>query len=130
MEYKVFDATANVYLGVAALMCAGMEGLRAGKSLPMALGEDPGSLTDADRKSRGVARLPATMDDALKATHADKGALRYDNQHQQSLYIHRPASGVGKGLGCAVAQGLPGSEAIRVKALPVDDGSDRARAAF
>lgn len=75
MEYKVFDATANVYIGVAALLCAGMEGLKAGKSLPAALDEDPGSLTEEARSSRAVKRLPATMGDALKATNADTGVI-------------------------------------------------------
>lgn len=73
-EYKLLDATANVHIALAALTCAGLAGLKAAKKLPPPVNEDPVGLPEADAKALGVQRLPTTMEQALAATHADKGA--------------------------------------------------------
>jgi glutamine synthetase len=72
-EYRAADATANVYLQLAVLLRAGLEGLR--QKLPMpepVLNQDPGELGEAERQRRFIRRLPKNLGEALAALEADK----------------------------------------------------------
>jgi glutamine synthetase len=72
-EYRAADATANVYMQLAVLLRAGLEGLR--QRLPMpepVLNQDPGELDEAERQRRGIVRLPKNLGEALGALEADR----------------------------------------------------------
>ncbi|HEY2673167.1 MAG TPA: glutamine synthetase [Rugosimonospora sp.] len=71
VEVKCFDATANPYLLVAALLATGLAGVEQGASLPEPVDVDPASWSDDERAARGVARLPQRLDDAVAAFVAD-----------------------------------------------------------
>ncbi|GAB4819627.1 hypothetical protein N2152v2_006673 [Parachlorella kessleri] len=70
-ELKCFDATANPYLGLAALVTAGMSGIRRGLKLPAPARVDPGKLAEQEREKLGIRRLPADLGEALAAMQSD-----------------------------------------------------------
>eukprot|EP00887_Chlorella_sp_A99_P004184 scaffold23.g4184.t1 len=70
-ELKAHDATANPYIALAALVVAGLEGIKGGLSLPRPVQVDPGRLGEAARAAAGAARLPAALGEALDALVAD-----------------------------------------------------------
>jgi glutamine synthetase len=71
LEVKCFDAAANPYLAMAALLCAGRAGLGGRATLPEPVEVDPASLEPADREARGIAALPSTLADSTAAMLAD-----------------------------------------------------------
>lgn len=79
-EVKSVDGTANPYLAMAALLAAGMEGVRTRKTLEVhGVGLPPNELSEAERASAGVTtRMPLTIEEARTALEEDevlKGAL-------------------------------------------------------
>jgi glutamine synthetase len=75
IEVKSFDAAANPYLALAALIAAGRDGLAAAATLPDPVNVDPAFLDPADRTARGISPVPASLAEALAAFESDK-ALR------------------------------------------------------
>ena len=72
IEIRATDATANPYLAIAAIVRAGLEGVRAGLPAPPMIDEDPDEM-DAERRAElGVRALPASLDAALDALAADE----------------------------------------------------------
>jgi glutamine synthetase len=83
-ELKVFDATANPYLAVGAVIAAGLDGLARRLTLPEPVGQDPASLSDEERDKLDIRRLPSSVDESLSAltsnpalTEAMGAALTY-----------------------------------------------------
>jgi glutamine synthetase len=70
-ELKVFDASANPYLVVGAVVAAGLDGVERALRLPPEVTVDPASLDDAARRAAGVTRLPTDLAAALDAFAAD-----------------------------------------------------------
>ncbi|MDQ6840750.1 MAG: glutamine synthetase family protein [Actinomycetota bacterium] len=70
-EIKVFDASANPYLVVGALIAAGLDGIERGLRLPPEVTVDPASLDEAGRSAAGVSRLPTSLGAALDAFDAN-----------------------------------------------------------
>ncbi|HEU0127288.1 MAG TPA: glutamine synthetase, partial [Pseudonocardiaceae bacterium] len=60
VELKVSDASANPYLALAAVIAAGMAGLRDGADPGEPIQTDPGRWSEADRAARGLTHLPVT----------------------------------------------------------------------
>ncbi|HEV7829615.1 MAG TPA: glutamine synthetase family protein [Pseudonocardiaceae bacterium] len=60
VELKVSDASANPYLALAAVIAAGVAGLRDGADPGEPIQADPGGWSEQDRAARGVTRLPTT----------------------------------------------------------------------
>jgi glutamine synthetase len=71
-EIKCFDQSANPYLAVAAVLAAGLAGLRAGTTLPEPVQDNPASLSEAERAEKKASRLPEKLADAVAAFEADK----------------------------------------------------------
>lgn len=71
LEYRAADAAANPYLTLGALVWAGLQGIRDRLKLPEATEGDPGLLTEAERKKRGLRRLPTSLGQALDELEAD-----------------------------------------------------------
>ncbi|MFK0290365.1 glutamine synthetase family protein [Streptomyces sp. NPDC090442] len=63
-EVKTFDAAANPYLAVGAVIAAGLHGIDTGARLPAPQTGDPGALGVRERARRGIVRLPATLTEA------------------------------------------------------------------
>jgi glutamine synthetase len=71
VEVKCFDAAANPYLAVAALLACGRAGLAEGARLPSPVDVDPASLPDDVRAARGIAALPSSLGEAVAAFLAE-----------------------------------------------------------
>ncbi|MFH8346613.1 glutamine synthetase family protein [Streptomyces sp. NPDC018045] len=63
-EIKPFDAAANPYLAVGAVIAAGLHGLSTGAELPPPVSGDPGVLGVRERARRGIVRLPSSLTEA------------------------------------------------------------------
>jgi glutamine synthetase len=71
IEYRAADATGNPYLGLAAILFAGLAGIE-GQCSPIVASGDPSAMDDDERASLGLVRLPETLDQALVALRADR----------------------------------------------------------
>jgi glutamine synthetase len=72
VELKVSDASANPYLALAAVIAAGLAGLRDGAEPGEPIQADPGGWSEQDRAARGVTRLPTTPAEQEEALIANK----------------------------------------------------------
>ncbi len=72
VEIKSVDLAANPYLLLAGCLAAGLAGVRAGARLPDPVGVDPATLSDEGRREAGIAPLPASLEDAVRAFEADE----------------------------------------------------------
>jgi glutamine synthetase len=72
VEVKSFDAAANPYLLMSGLLAAGQAGLASGATLPDPVGIDPGSLSEEGRRKSGIAPLPASLAEAVRAFERDE----------------------------------------------------------
>ncbi|MFG2492092.1 glutamine synthetase [Streptomyces caniferus] len=75
-EVKTFDAAANPYLAVGAVIAAGLHGIESATQLPQPQTGDPGVLGVRERARRGIVRLPATLTEA--ADRLEKSAPLYE----------------------------------------------------
>ena len=75
LEFRVFDATANIYLGMAALIWAGVDGIRKNLVAPPDTPADPDSLSADDRKRMNIRVLPENLETAIAAAESDKDLL-------------------------------------------------------
>ncbi|MBB5157721.1 glutamine synthetase family protein [Saccharopolyspora phatthalungensis] len=66
-EVKCFDATANPYLTVGAVLAAGLAGVREELRLPTEITGDPASLSDDERAAAEIRRLPTNAAEAADA---------------------------------------------------------------
>ncbi len=71
LEYRGADASANPHLALAAILRAGLEGVREHLPAPPILDRDPAELAAADRERYGVGALPASLEEALEALSED-----------------------------------------------------------
>lgn len=78
VELKASDASANPYLAIAAVIAAGLAGIRDGLRLPEPIQEDPGTWTEQRRAGHGLALLPQSPAEA-------EGALLKSDVVQSAL---------------------------------------------
>jgi glutamine synthetase len=71
LELKASDATCNPYLAVGGVIAAGLDGLERGLEPPDPVEVDPATLSDDERETLGVRRLPASQEEALDALEDD-----------------------------------------------------------
>lgn len=76
IEYRVTDATANVYLALAAMIRAGLAGIDAGKPAPPDITQDPADLSEDDCARLNLRPLPPSIDAAL-TPRAEANAARW-----------------------------------------------------
>lgn len=70
-ELKAADLSANPYLAFGALIAAGLDGVRRKLDPGEPTLIDPGNLTDAERKKRGIKRFPTTLKETVDALEKD-----------------------------------------------------------
>ena len=78
LELKASDASANPYISLGGLIAAALDGIERKLDPGQPFDEDPGNLSDAERKKRGVRRFPEKAGEALDELEKDKvlvGAL-------------------------------------------------------
>lgn len=92
LEYKPADPTCNPYLAMAALIAAGLDGIKNQIDPGEALSVDPASLSESDMQEKGVSRLPATLIEATDALEGDDffrdvmGEIMYDEYIKLKKY--------------------------------------------
>ncbi len=77
LEFRAADATANPYLSLAAIVRAGLAGVRRSLPTPPLVTGDPSVMSEADLAERGLVRLPQSLDAALAAMEADREVLSW-----------------------------------------------------
>ncbi|MDX6629772.1 MAG: glutamine synthetase [Gaiellales bacterium] len=84
IEVKCFDASANPYLAVGAVLAAGLDGIERKLELPPPVGDDPAALTSQERRERGIVSLPGSLGEAVwqlersEMLRAAMGAAQFD----------------------------------------------------
>jgi len=71
-EFKASDASANPFLAIGALIAAGVSGLKQRLEILKSVECDPAELTEAERKEKGIERLPTTLNEAIEYLNQDK----------------------------------------------------------
>ena len=74
LEYRGADAAANPHLALAALLAAGLEGVRDRLAPAEVLERDPAELEGGEAERFGVGALPGSLAEALAALEADERA--------------------------------------------------------
>ena len=65
IEYRATDGTCNPYLAFAAMLAAGLEGIRGRVEPPEPVEEDIYKLSPEERRARGIETLPGNLGEAL-----------------------------------------------------------------
>lgn len=71
LELKAVDASCNPYLALGGLLAAGLDGMACRLDPGAPTEVDPATLSEAERRERGITRLPRTLDEAVVALEAD-----------------------------------------------------------
>jgi len=66
IELRTIDAACNPYLAFAAVLAAGLRGIEQGYELPREAEDDVWALTEAERRSLGIAPLPKNLNEAIE----------------------------------------------------------------
>lgn len=72
IEYRAADATASPHLTLAVIVRAGLAGIRERLAAPPVFSGDPAGLSDAERDTLGLRRLPQSLTAALDCLEQDK----------------------------------------------------------
>lgn len=73
LEFRPSDSSANPYIALGGVIAAGLDGIERGiKPDPkLCLDADPASLTESERRARGIRRYPTTLKESVSALGAD-----------------------------------------------------------
>jgi glutamine synthetase len=77
IEYRVADAAASPYLALGALIWAGVDGLRNGRSLPLVPERSFWDMSEAEREAIGARPLPRSLAEALAQLEACAAAREW-----------------------------------------------------
>ena len=72
VEFKAADCSGHPYLMPAGVIAAGLAGMDRGLTLPAPVREDPHSLSEQERRRRGIVRLPSSLGEAAAALEASE----------------------------------------------------------
>jgi glutamine synthetase len=87
LEYRGADATANPYIALAAIVRAGVEGVRAQLPAPPMLECDPALLDAQEAERFGVGVLPRTLGESLSALADDQTARAWMGPLLYEAYV-------------------------------------------
>lgn len=76
LEWRLPDSAANPYVGLAAVIAAGLDGMDRGLPAPAPIDDDLYELSAAELARRGAARLPENLGEAVAALVADAQLVR------------------------------------------------------
>jgi glutamine synthetase len=71
LELKAADSSCNPYIGLGGLLAAGLDGIERALELGQPPESDPAILSEAERATQGIQRLPASLEEAADALAAD-----------------------------------------------------------
>jgi glutamine synthetase len=71
LELKAADSSCNPYIGLGGLLAAGLDGIERALELGQPTESDPAILSEAERATQGIQRLPASLEEAADTLAAD-----------------------------------------------------------
>jgi glutamine synthetase len=74
IEFRAADGTANPYVALAAIVRAGISGLKRALPAPPLVEGDPARMSEDERRRLGLRRLPDTLVEAIAAFERDDEA--------------------------------------------------------
>ena len=87
LELKSSDTTGNPYLAFGGLIHAGLDGVRRKLDPGEPVNVDPATLSEAERRKRGVARLPTTLGEALDELERDDVLMEALGPLRRTAYL-------------------------------------------
>jgi len=87
LELKSSDSTGNPYLALGGLIHAGLDGIRRKLDPGEPVNVDPATLSKSERRSRGVARLPTSLGEALDALQRDEVLMEALGPLRRTAYL-------------------------------------------
>ena len=87
LEYRASDAAASPYLQLAALVFAGLQGLREKLPAPPITEGDPEALGPEKRQEMGILDLPRSLGEALDALESDQTVLSWLGPTLSQAYL-------------------------------------------
>ena len=87
MELRSVDPSANPYLAVAAILSAGLDGLKNKIEAPKAIDRNIYAMDDDERKANGIVDLPSTLHNALKELTSDEVIKKAMGPHLYSNFV-------------------------------------------
>ena len=87
VEYRAADGTANPYLALAALLRAGLDGVRNRRGPAPVFSGDPELLGAEERDRLGLFRLPETLDAALDAFEASAAVAEWFSPELRASFV-------------------------------------------
>lgn len=72
LEYRPTDGSCNFYLAFAAILAAGLDGIKRKTELPEPVEEDIYRMSEKERDRKGIGVLPETLGDALNEFSSDQ----------------------------------------------------------
>ena len=107
VEYRVADAAASPYLALGALVWAGVDGIRHGRSLPPIPGRNFWDMSESERQAAGIRALPRSLDEALDGMAASPAAREWFGDTFFDAYLRfkraelRAVAGLSEAATCA-----------------------------
>jgi len=86
IEYRGADSSANIYLVIALLLAAGLDGVKNKLEPIESISLNVDQLTNEKRKELGIKQTPSTLQDALAALNADKYLCAFLGEQFISIY--------------------------------------------
>lgn len=87
LELRPPDATASPYMVLAALVFAGLEGIKQKMNLPPMLDRDPADYSEAERKKIGIRPLPSSLGEALDLMLASETVCGWMPDELRDSYV-------------------------------------------
>ena len=87
VELRSPDPSCNPYLAFAVCLAAGLDGIEKGMTPPAEITENIYAMDDAARAARGIASLPGSLEEAIRALEADQLILDTLGEHVAANYI-------------------------------------------
>jgi glutamine synthetase len=87
VEIRSPDSAANPYLLFAVLLAAGLKGIEEGYELPDGADDDVWQLTDGERRALGIAPLPGSLSDAIKALESSELMAETLGEHVFDFFL-------------------------------------------
>ncbi len=87
LEIRIGDSAANLYLGTALVLAAGLDGIRRQLKPGDPVNVDTYKFTDEDLKSTGIHRLPTTLGEAVDEFEASEFARKVLGDELHSTYV-------------------------------------------
>ncbi|WP_211351790.1 type I glutamate--ammonia ligase [Haloactinospora alba] len=87
IEFRSLDTACNPYLTFAVILAAGLKGIEEDYELPPGAEDDVWALTDAERRALGIAPLPQSLDEAIRAMESSELIAETLGEHVFDFFL-------------------------------------------